>query len=163
MLKFCVVPLYFMHPACALRKTFIPLPVTADTGSPTQIRFMESSTLSAPFRLLLQGQFTHLPLPSHTCRWLSGCFRSATLPFHRISYEITYKFIIDQVSCQPLTRLFQPICYLACCQIQIRNGTISRKILFYRKNITTQQIHTKIIPGLVIRHFPQPRTVFPQT
>ena len=107
MLKFCVVPLYFMHPACALRKTFIPLPVTADTGSLTWDRvFAESSAPNGSFRLLLQGQFTHLPLPSHTYRWLSGCFRSATLPFHRISYEITYKFIIDQVPCQPLTRLF---------------------------------------------------------
>ena len=43
MLKFCVVPLYFMHHACTLRKTFIPLPVTADTGSPTEI--MRSWTL----------------------------------------------------------------------------------------------------------------------
>ena len=110
MLKFCVVPLYFMHHACTLREefsSFIPLPVTADTGSPTQImRSCAHFHSGDPFRLLLQGQFTHLPLPSHTCRWLSGCFRSATLPFHRISfYEITYKFIRDQVSSQPFVHL----------------------------------------------------------
>ena len=92
------------------------------------------------------------------------CFRSATLPFHRISYEITYKFIIDQVSCQPFIRLknlknrfhTQTI-------IQLLNQPKIRVNLPYKKNSTTQQTYNRIMPGLVMRHLLQPRTVFPCT